>query len=111
MSICTFFIRASDNPPNLEEIKAKIASNSLEEKTQALKELIKCMANDEAYPSIIMHVITNIIPNQHKSNELRKAALLYWEIVEKAKSPTDKTLKEEVFLACNSLRNDLIGHN
>jgi vesicle coat complex subunit len=37
--------------------------------------------------------------------------LLYWEIVEKSKSPTDKSLKEEVFLACNSLRNDLIGHN
>lgn len=31
--------------------------------------------------------------------------------MEKAKSPTDKSLKEEVFLACNSLRNDLIGHN
>lgn len=37
--------------------------------------------------------------------------LLYWEIIEKSKSPTDKSLKEEVFLACNSLRNDLIGHN
>jgi coatomer subunit beta len=37
--------------------------------------------------------------------------LLYWEIIEKSKSPTDKSLKEEVFLACNSLRSDLIGHN
>ena len=37
--------------------------------------------------------------------------LLYWEIVEKSKSATDQSLKEEVFLACNSLRNDLIGHN
>ncbi len=58
-----------------------------------------------------MHIITNIIPLQHRSNELRKVMLLYWEIVEKAKSPTDRSLKEEVFLACNSLRNDLIGHN
>jgi coatomer subunit beta len=58
-----------------------------------------------------MHIITNIIPVQHKSNSLRKVMLLYWEIVEKSKSPTDKSLKEEVFLACNSLRTDLIGFN
>jgi coatomer subunit beta len=58
-----------------------------------------------------MHIITNIIPIQHKSPNLRKVMLLYWEIIDKNKSPTDKSLKEEVFLACNSLRNDLIGHN
>ena len=76
-----------------------------------MKELVRCLANDESYPPIIMHLITNIVPHQHKYNELRKAMLLYWEIIEKSKSPTDKSLKEEVFLACNSLRNDLIGHN
>ena len=43
-----------------------------------MKELIKCLATDESYPPIIMHIITNIIPNQHKSNELRKVMLLYW---------------------------------
>ena len=69
------------------------------------------MVTDESFPPIIMHIITNVIPVQHKSNELRKVMLLYWELVEKSKSPTDKSLKEEVFLACNSLRNDLVGHN
>ena len=58
-----------------------MATGSLEEKTQAVKELVRCMANDETYPPVIMHIITNIIPQQHKSNELRKVMLLYWEII------------------------------
>lgn len=68
MSVCTFFIRPSDTPPNLEELKNKMSSGTLEERTQAVKELVKSMANDETYPPIIMHIITNIIPQQHKSN-------------------------------------------
>ena len=71
-----------------------MATGSIEDKTQAVKDLVRLLANDEAYPPIIMHIITNIVPQQHKSNELRKAMLLYWEIIEKAKSPTDKSLKE-----------------
>ena len=68
MSICTFFIKPSENPPNLEELKTKMSSTNIEDKTAAVKELIKCIANDETYPPIIMHIITNIIPQQHKSN-------------------------------------------
>ena len=45
-----------------------MSSTNLEDKTLAVKELIKCIANDETYPPIIMHIITNIIPQQHKSN-------------------------------------------
>ena len=37
--------------------------------------------------------------------------LLYWEVIEKNKSPNDPTLKDEMFLACNSLRSDLLSHN
>ena len=81
MSVCTFFLKPSDNPPNLEELKGKMTTGALEERAAAVKELIKCMANDETYPSIIMHIITNIIPQQHKSTELRKVMLLYWEII------------------------------
>jgi vesicle coat complex subunit len=78
MSVCTFYLKACENPPNLEEIKGHISSGSVEEKISAVKDLIKCMINDETYPSIIMHIITNIIPAQHKNNELRKIMLLYW---------------------------------
>lgn len=78
MSICTFFLKPCDNPPNLEELKSRIASPNLDEKVAAVKELIKCLASDESFPPVIMHIITNIIPVQHKSNELRKVMLLYW---------------------------------
>jgi vesicle coat complex subunit len=78
MSVCTFFLKPSDSPPNLEELKTRMATGTLEERTAAVKDLIKSMANDETYPPIIMHIITNIIPQQHKSNELRKVMLLYW---------------------------------
>ena len=78
MSVCTFFLKPSDNPPNLEEIKTKISTGSLDEKAAAVKELIKCLVSDETFPPIIMHIITNIIPVQHKSNSLRKVMLLYW---------------------------------
>lgn len=68
MSVCTFFLKPCENPPNLEELKGRIANGSLEEKVAAVKELVKCMASDESFPPIIMHIITNIIPVQHKSN-------------------------------------------
>ena len=37
--------------------------------------------------------------------------LLYWEVVEKNKSATDDTLKDELLLACNSLKKDLLHTN
>ncbi len=46
MSVCTFFIKPADNPRNLEELKGNMTNGTLEEKTAAVKELIKCMAND-----------------------------------------------------------------
>ena len=68
MSVCTFFIKPSESPLNLEELKGKMSTGTLEERTQAVKDLVKCMANDETYPPIIMHIITNIVHQQHKSN-------------------------------------------
>jgi vesicle coat complex subunit len=67
MSYCTFYIKANENPSNLEDLKGRIASNSLEDKVKAMKELIKSIISDESYPTMIMHIITNVIPNQHKS--------------------------------------------
>lgn len=58
-----------------------------------------------------MAVIKSITPVVNDSPELRKAMVIYWEIVEKTKSETDLDLKDEMFLACNSLRNDLLSPN
>jgi coatomer subunit beta len=60
---------------------------------------------------MIMVIITNIIPLLSKHPELRKVLLLYWEVIDKNKSANDHTLKDEMFLACNSLRSDLLSHN
>ena len=46
MSICTFFLKPLDNPPNLEELKTKMSSNSIELKNEGVRDLIKCLAND-----------------------------------------------------------------
>jgi vesicle coat complex subunit len=72
------YIRADSNPPNPEELKKHLSSGNLEEKATALKQLVRCIINDEAYPRMIMHIITTIIPVIQDSNALRKTMLLYW---------------------------------
>lgn len=37
MSVCTFFLKPSDSPPNLEELKSRMANGSVEERTAAVK--------------------------------------------------------------------------
>lgn len=111
MKSCYFYIRPSDNPPNVEEIKTVLSEGKAEEKIRVIKEQIKCMVNDDTYPPLIMNMITNITPLLSQYPELRKVMLLYWEVIEKSKSPNDPTLKDEMFLACNSLRSDLLSHN
>lgn len=67
MTTCTFFIKPSDNPPNMEDIKDKLSKGSMDEKCKAMKELVKCIVSDENYPPIIMHIISTVIPIQHQS--------------------------------------------
>lgn len=105
------YIRPEANPPNSEEIKKTLSDGSVAEKNKALRQLIRIIINDETYPRLIMSVIKSITPIVNDSPELRKAMVLYWEIVEKTKSDTDLDLKDEMFLACNSLRNDLLSPN
>ena len=111
MKSCYFYIKPSDNPPNTEEIKTALVEGSVEEKIKMIKELIKCLVNDDTYPPLIMNIISNVTPLLVKHPELRKVMLLYWEVIEKSKSVNDQTLKGELILACNTLRNDLLSHN
>lgn len=46
MSICTYFLKPLDTPPNLEELKTRISSAALEDKAAAVKDLIRCIVND-----------------------------------------------------------------
>jgi len=44
-----------------------------------------------------------------QDNEMKKLLLLYWEVVEKTK--VDGTVKDEITLACNAFRKDLLSPN
>lgn len=88
------YIRPEANPPNSDEIKKTLNSGTIEEKLVCLRQLIRCIISDESYPRLIMDIIKNITPYIADSAELRKALVIYWEIVEKNKSATDKSLKD-----------------
>jgi coatomer subunit beta len=62
---------------------------------------------DENYPRLIMPVLTNL--QQLQDHEIKKILFLYWEVIEKTN--LDGTLKEELILACNALRKDLLSSN
>ena len=44
-----------------------------------------------------------------QDHEMKKILFLYWEVIEKTN--LDGTLKEELILACNALRRDLLSPN
>jgi coatomer subunit beta len=46
---------------------------------------------------------------QGESHLLKKILLFYWEVIEKTNA--NGTLKDEMILVCNSLRNDLLHPN
>ena len=54
-----------------------------------------------------MPVLTNL--QQLNDHEIKKILFLYWEVIEKTN--LDGTLKEELILACNALRKDLLSPN
>ena len=109
--VCMLYIRPEANPPNSDELKKTLSDGTIEQKLKSLRQLIRCIISDESYPRLIMDVIKNITPKVVDSAELRKALVIYWEIIEKNKSATNTDLKDEMFLACNTLRNDLLSHN
>ena len=106
---CHFIISCSDitEPPQSSEIQAAFSKGTLEEKKDNLKLLIKMIITDENYPRLIMPVLTNL--QQLNDHEIKKILFLYWEVIEKTN--LDGTLKEELILACNALRKDLLSPN
>jgi len=106
---CHFIINCSDitEPPQSSDIQNAFVKGSLEEKKENLKLLIKMISSDDNYPRLIMPVLTNL--QQTSDHELKKILFLYWEIIEKTN--VDGTLKEELILACNAFRKDLLSPN
>ena len=54
-----------------------------------------------------MPVLTNL--QRLNDHDIKKILFLYWEVIEKTN--IDGTLKEELILACNALRKDLLSPN
>lgn len=86
---------------------ATFQKGTIEERKDGLKQLIKMITNDENYPRLIMPVLTNL--QQLQDHEIKKILFLYWEVIEKTN--VDGTLKEELILACNAIRKDLLSPN
>ena len=106
---CYFIINYDDivEPPQSQELQSTFQKGTLEEKKKALKTLIKMISNDDNYPRLLMPVLTNLQLIQ--DHDIKKLLFLYWEVVEKVN--LDGTVKDEITLACNALRKDLLSSN
>jgi coatomer subunit beta len=65
------------------------------------------ISNDDNYPRMLMPVLTNLQLLQ--DHEMKKLLFLYWEVVDKVN--LDGSVKDEITLACNALRKDLLSPN
>ncbi|KJP86147.1 hypothetical protein AK88_04198 [Plasmodium fragile] len=105
---CTLYI-CTDNyeTPTISEIQKKLESQNVEKKIEGMEHLIFNIIQGEPYGNMLMCVIRFIVP--HKDHRLKKLTHIFFEVVDKCKS--DGSLKEEMLLVCNALRNDIISPN
>ncbi|ANQ10499.1 Uncharacterized protein PCOAH_00048440 [Plasmodium coatneyi] len=105
---CTLYI-CTDNceTPSISEIQKKLESQNVEKKIEGMEHLIFNIIQGEPYGNMLMCVIRFIVP--HKDHRLKKLSHIFFEVVDKCKS--DGSLKEEMLLVCNALRNDIISPN
>lgn len=94
---------------SLQEIQNALEKGKMEEKLRALKCLIVQIIHDDTFPRLLMVIIKSLLPIQTDNHDIKKALLIYWEIIEKINA--DGKLKPEMILVCNSLRNDLLHPN
>jgi coatomer subunit beta len=94
-------------PPLASDLTTSLQKGNIEEKKKAVRTLIKMISNDDNYPRLLMVVLTNV--QMLQDHELKKLLFLYWETVEKTN--VDGTVKDEITLACNALRKDLLNPN
>lgn len=96
-----------EQTPSPQEVQQTLTKGTLDEKVDMMKKLIKLIIHDESFPKFTMLVLQCVAPSE--DHELKKLLLLYWEVIEKRKA--DGAIKDELMLACNSLRKDLLHSN
>eukprot|EP00917_Polyrhabdina_sp_WS-2016_P022219 GHVP01048253.1.p1 GENE.GHVP01048253.1~~GHVP01048253.1.p1 ORF type:complete len:983 (-),score=191.30 GHVP01048253.1:3180-6128(-) len=105
---CTFLLHTKGTAPTASSIQKKLACASQNLKEEGLEEAIRWMAQgDQSMHTLLMPVIRYVVPSS--GHRIKKLQTLFWECVDKVN--LDGSLKEEIVLACNSLRNDLLAHN
>lgn len=58
---------------------------------------------------MVMLIINTLVPLQSDTHNLKKLLLYYWEIIEKVNN--EGNLIDEMILACNTIRKDLLHPN
>ncbi|CAG9315869.1 unnamed protein product [Blepharisma stoltei] len=94
-------------PPTSQEISKILQQGTEEEKIDAMKTLILMILQDDHYPRMIMTIVQHAM--RAESKDMKKLLLLYWEAIEKTNH--DGTIKDEMVMLCNALRNDLLSPN
>ena len=106
---CPFIIGTSSPTESLraQDINPILTSGKVEEKQELLKQLIKQIINEPESPRMLLQVLQYVLPSDDQ--DLKRLLFLYWEAIEKLKP--DGSLKDEVVLACNYFRKDLLHPN
>lgn len=94
---------APNDRPSAQEFKTLLEKGSDEVKIDTMKRLLVIMINGDSISQFLMHIIQFVMPS--KNRELKKLLRFYWEVCPK-RNP-DGSLKQEMTLVCNAIRNDL----
>lgn len=89
--------------PSVQDFKNHLEKGTDEAKIDAMKRLLVIMINGDPMPQLLMHIIRFVMPSKNK--QLKKLLHFYWEVCPKLNA--DGTLKQEMILVCNAIRNDL----
>ena len=92
----------------VDEIRKKLETGNVEQKIEAMKQIIVATVNGERYPQLLMVIIRFVMPENN--HYLKKLLFAYWECVEKVDPKTGK-LRPEMILVCNLLLRDITHPN
>jgi coatomer subunit beta len=105
---CTVLIACDLVPSKGAEIQARLEKTKVQDKIEAMEELVLLMACGENYRNMLMPVIRFVCT--HNDHRLKKLCQLFWELIPKLDEKSGE-LREEMILVCNALRNDLMHAN
>eukprot|EP01138_Halocafeteria_seosinensis_P015246 gb/GECG01015561.1/.p1 GENE.gb/GECG01015561.1/~~gb/GECG01015561.1/.p1 ORF type:complete len:1031 (+),score=153.84 gb/GECG01015561.1/:1-3093(+) len=105
---CTIILRSeASSGASKEEIRKSLEGSDVQQKCDAMREMIVQMSNGANLQQLVMTVIRFCI--NVESHELQKLIMLYWELV--PKHDESGKLLSEMILVCNAIRNSLIHPN